>query len=210
MPGTLERRCPPPLPLDERALELVHDGLEQVTEHGPAAGLHEHFGRHAGTELQSGQPAAFLTAIYVALDEALSVPFAGSAGPAAGGTPQYDSRTYTRVSKFPSGELPRGVTTVAVGGAYDNGAGVPAATVDEVVFGDSTFASNEDTHGAQLVLLEDVGEDEDVLHVEPAVIRAFEAGPDGLDLICIGGRRPPGNDAERFPGFWVGDADPGD
>lgn len=38
----------------------------------------------------------------------------------------------------------------------------------------------------------------DVLRVAPAVVRSFEAGPDGLDLICIGGRRPEGGDNQRF------------
>jgi hypothetical protein len=33
-------------------------------------------------------------------------------------------------------------------------------------------------------------------------IRSFEAGPEGLDVICIGGRKPEGGDAERFPDFW--------
>ena len=42
----------------------------------------------------------------------------------------------------------------------------------------------------------------DALRVAPSVIRSFEAGPDGLDLICIGGRRPEGGDAERFEDFW--------
>ena len=43
----------------------------------------------------------------------------------------------------------------------------------------------------------------DVLRVAPAVIRSFEAGPDGLDLICIGGRQAKGgNDSEQFPDFW--------
>ncbi len=42
----------------------------------------------------------------------------------------------------------------------------------------------------------------DVVRVAPPVARGFAAGPDGLDLICIGGRRPPGRDAERVPGFW--------
>ena len=37
-----------------------------------------------------------------------------------------------------------------------------------------------------------------ILRVAPAVIRSFEAGPDGLDLICIGGRKPKGGDTERF------------
>ena len=42
----------------------------------------------------------------------------------------------------------------------------------------------------------------DALRVAPEVIRSFEAGPDGLDVICIGGRKPDGPDSERFPGFW--------
>ena len=42
----------------------------------------------------------------------------------------------------------------------------------------------------------------DVLRVAPAVIRSFEAGPDGLDLICIGGRRPEGGDNQRFDDPW--------
>jgi mannose-6-phosphate isomerase-like protein (cupin superfamily) len=43
----------------------------------------------------------------------------------------------------------------------------------------------------------------DVLRVAPAVIRSFQAGPDGLDVICIGGRRPQGGDSERFPDPWA-------
>lgn len=43
----------------------------------------------------------------------------------------------------------------------------------------------------------------DVLRVAPAVIRSFEAGPDGLDVICIGGRKPEGGDTERFEDFWT-------
>jgi quercetin dioxygenase-like cupin family protein len=42
----------------------------------------------------------------------------------------------------------------------------------------------------------------DALRVAPAVIRSFEAGPDGLDVICVGGRKPEGPDSERFPDFW--------
>jgi mannose-6-phosphate isomerase-like protein (cupin superfamily) len=43
----------------------------------------------------------------------------------------------------------------------------------------------------------------DVLRVAPAVVRSFEAGPDGLDVICIGGRKPKGGDTERFEHFWA-------
>jgi quercetin dioxygenase-like cupin family protein len=42
----------------------------------------------------------------------------------------------------------------------------------------------------------------DVLRVSPAVVRGFEAGPHGLDVICIGGRKPEGGDTERVADFW--------
>ena len=41
----------------------------------------------------------------------------------------------------------------------------------------------------------------DVVRVTPQVIRSFEAGPDGMELICVGGRAKRG-DAERFDDFW--------
>ena len=37
------------------------------------------------------------------------------------------------------------------------------------------------------------------------VIRAFEAGPDGLLLIAIGGPKPEGGDGVRDEGFWPQD-----
>jgi mannose-6-phosphate isomerase-like protein (cupin superfamily) len=46
----------------------------------------------------------------------------------------------------------------------------------------------------------------DVLRVAPPVIRAFQAGPDGLEVICVGGRRPKGGDSERFEDFWPADS----
>jgi mannose-6-phosphate isomerase-like protein (cupin superfamily) len=42
----------------------------------------------------------------------------------------------------------------------------------------------------------------DVLRVAPRVIRSFEAGPDGMEMICVGGERVPGGDNERFEDFW--------
>jgi mannose-6-phosphate isomerase-like protein (cupin superfamily) len=42
----------------------------------------------------------------------------------------------------------------------------------------------------------------DVIRVAPKVMRAFEAGPDGLDLLCVGGRRPKGGDTQRDKAFW--------
>ena len=48
----------------------------------------------------------------------------------------------------------------------------------------------------------------DVVRVAPAVVRGFEAGPDGLDLIAVGGPKPEGGDGVRSESPWpdVGDA----
>ncbi|WP_210493228.1 cupin domain-containing protein [Patulibacter sp. SYSU D01012] len=43
----------------------------------------------------------------------------------------------------------------------------------------------------------------DALRVAPAVWRSFAAGPDGLDLLCVGGRKPQGGDTERGPDPWA-------
>jgi hypothetical protein len=37
----------------------------------------------------------------------------------------------------------------------------------------------------------------DVIRVAPEVVRAFEAGPDGLDVIAVGGPKPEGGDGVR-------------
>ena len=42
----------------------------------------------------------------------------------------------------------------------------------------------------------------DVIRVGPSVVRSFEAGPDGLDVICVGGKKDPGPDGEPFKDFW--------
>jgi mannose-6-phosphate isomerase-like protein (cupin superfamily) len=42
----------------------------------------------------------------------------------------------------------------------------------------------------------------DVLRVAPQVIRSFEAGPEGMEMICVGGKRPDRGDSERFADFW--------
>jgi mannose-6-phosphate isomerase-like protein (cupin superfamily) len=43
----------------------------------------------------------------------------------------------------------------------------------------------------------------DVLRVAPTVGRSFESGPQGMDVICIGSRRPEGGDNVLVPDFWV-------
>jgi quercetin dioxygenase-like cupin family protein len=42
----------------------------------------------------------------------------------------------------------------------------------------------------------------DVLRVAPAVARSFEGGTDGLEVICIGGRKPEGPDNVKVDDFW--------
>jgi uncharacterized cupin superfamily protein len=44
----------------------------------------------------------------------------------------------------------------------------------------------------------------DVVRVNPATVRAFEAGDDGLELIAIGSDRPDGGDGVFAPSVWIG------
>jgi mannose-6-phosphate isomerase-like protein (cupin superfamily) len=48
----------------------------------------------------------------------------------------------------------------------------------------------------------------DVIRVAPEVVRAFESGPDGLDLIAVGGPKPEGGDGVASATPWpdVGDS----
>jgi mannose-6-phosphate isomerase-like protein (cupin superfamily) len=43
----------------------------------------------------------------------------------------------------------------------------------------------------------------DVVRVAPDVVRAFEGGPDGLELIAVGSDRPEGGDGETVQDFWT-------
>src|SRR5690349_8998827 len=42
----------------------------------------------------------------------------------------------------------------------------------------------------------------DVIRVAPEVVRAFEAGPEGLELIAVGGPKPEGGDGVRSDTPW--------
>jgi mannose-6-phosphate isomerase-like protein (cupin superfamily) len=42
----------------------------------------------------------------------------------------------------------------------------------------------------------------DTVRVAPTTVRAFAAGPDGLDVIAIGGPKPEGGDGERADISW--------
>lgn len=43
----------------------------------------------------------------------------------------------------------------------------------------------------------------DIVRVSPSVYRAFEAGPDGLEILAIGSDRPEGGDGEAIQDWWV-------
>jgi mannose-6-phosphate isomerase-like protein (cupin superfamily) len=42
----------------------------------------------------------------------------------------------------------------------------------------------------------------DVVRVSPTVVRGFEGGPEGMELIAIGSDRPEGGDGEMVQDFW--------
>jgi quercetin dioxygenase-like cupin family protein len=42
----------------------------------------------------------------------------------------------------------------------------------------------------------------DVVRVAPEVVRAFEAGPEGLDVIAVGGPKPPDGDGVPGAATW--------
>ena len=46
----------------------------------------------------------------------------------------------------------------------------------------------------------------DTVRVAPEVVRAFAAGPDGLEIIAVGGPKPEGGDGEQAPVEWPGRA----
>lgn len=42
----------------------------------------------------------------------------------------------------------------------------------------------------------------DVVRVAPSVVRGFDAGPEGLVLIAVGGSKPEGGDGVKVEGRW--------
>jgi len=42
----------------------------------------------------------------------------------------------------------------------------------------------------------------DVVRVAPSTVRAFEGGPDGLELVAVGSDRPEGGDGVRIDDWW--------
>lgn len=94
-------------------------------------------------------------------------------------TPEFDSRQISRIVMFPSGERPRAVSKVRVGGGGSGStAAVPRALVDEVAFGDAQFGRGvsagyqEAMNGASLVLDADLDESAGTADVRPKTMRA--------------------------------------
>jgi quercetin dioxygenase-like cupin family protein len=42
----------------------------------------------------------------------------------------------------------------------------------------------------------------DLVRVAPEVVRAFAAGPEGMEIVAVGGPRPEGGDGETAPASW--------
>jgi quercetin dioxygenase-like cupin family protein len=50
----------------------------------------------------------------------------------------------------------------------------------------------------------------DVVRVAPEVVRGFEAGPDGLEVLAVGSDKPEGGDGARDKGRWPAAGDQAD
>jgi quercetin dioxygenase-like cupin family protein len=44
----------------------------------------------------------------------------------------------------------------------------------------------------------------DLVRVSPEVVRAFAAGPDGMEIVAVGGPKPEGGDGEQAEVSWPG------
>jgi hypothetical protein len=116
------------------------------------------------------------TVIYVGLAERMpGIVSAGTGGAIVPPGQIADPRQLGRVTAFPSGERPRNVDVVAVGGSYLSAADVPSAVVDEALFGDGEFGSStgfgDALLGAQMLLVQDVTETDVQLQVQPKALR---------------------------------------
>jgi mannose-6-phosphate isomerase-like protein (cupin superfamily) len=63
-----------------------------------------------------------------------------------------------------------------------------------VVSGSGRVKLDDDVHELKLW---------DVIRVSPTVARAFEGGPNGIEIVAIGADRPEGGDGEMIPDFWT-------
>lgn len=124
--------------------------------------------------------------IYVALQDKSPEPMTHGSGTTNANTQVIDTRALTRLVAYPSGERPRVVTAMSIGGSATGGSGVvPAAVVDEIVFGDAKCARGagtdpEATTGASLILMDEIGESATSLRLMSQVVR-IALGKTGSD-----------------------------
>ncbi len=118
---------------------------------------------------------ALLLDTHVALQEPCPEPISGTIV-TTGTVLTSDSRLVSRLCKFPSGERPRAVGGVGVGTSFGAAATaqVPSMVIDEVLFGDPTYATGlagalpaNSTQGAMLGVVTSMGADELELFVWP-------------------------------------------
>jgi hypothetical protein len=138
----------------------------------------------AGGVPQAGQPAQVVqdgiapNLVYVALDKRAPSPMLASP-PLVGGLPVVDTRSLARLTCFPSGERPRVVETVVIGGGFQgpNSGAVPSALVDEVIFDNAEFGVKpptgkyDDLQGACMILTRDLSDAGKSLEVNPVTVR---------------------------------------
>ncbi len=114
---------------------------------------------------------------YFALDAGSPAPVQAGTVDSTGQAQITDTRAIARVLRFPSGERPRNVTEVRLGGSVAGSGVIPSAIVDEVVFGATDFGTQtplqdpESVQAGQLVLREDCYDGDPLLTVYPTNLR---------------------------------------
>ncbi len=143
-------------------------------------------------ELVSAQKIFLRDSIFVGLQARAPEPMRPGTVDPSGATNINDTRAITRLCCFPSGERPRMVSRMAVGGGFDGqqSGAVPSAVVDEIVFGDAQFGrkapGDADTlAGASFVLNTEVAEEQLQIQVLPKALRTAR-GDYGLNYEFLG------------------------
>ncbi len=120
--------------------------------------------------------------VYVGLREALPTPYPYDADAAGVGssTSVPDIRKRYRMTKHPSGERPRVVSGLRIGGALVSSSpagAIPSALADEIVFGGSTFGTGDGTlapesgQGAQMWLTTELAQAGSSFTVDKSAVR---------------------------------------
>ncbi|HIG11140.1 MAG TPA: hypothetical protein EYG30_06770 [Planctomycetes bacterium] len=115
--------------------------------------------------------------IYFALNAGAPAPVVAGSVDTTGQANIIDTRAIARVTRFPSGERPRNINAVQLGGSLSASGQIPSALIDEVVFGATKLGMQtplqdpESMQAPQLVLAEAFYDGDPVLHVLPGTWR---------------------------------------